>query len=150
MFQSYRQIAVLAIGFLLFIAVPALAAKRPLTGEDGVMLKRPQDAQISPDGKWVAFHYNEPQLKTGQRNSDIWLVPTSGGEPKKLTNGPKSDTRARWSPDGKTIAFLSDRGESGKTQVYLIRVDGGEAIALTSERSSVSSHSWSPDGKRIA
>src|SRR5207237_4649439 len=101
-------------------------------------------------GRWVAFHYTAPILKTAQRNSDIWIVSTTGGELRKLTNAPKSDTRARWSPDGRTIAFLSDRGESGKTQIYLIRMDGGEAIPLTSEKEAVSAHSWSPDGKRIA
>src|SRR5262249_50438461 len=124
----------------------ALAEKRPPTAEDCVMLKRPQEAQISPDGKWIAFYYTEPLLKTGQRNSNIWIVPATGGEPRKLTNTPKSNQHARWSPDGKTIAFLSDRGESGKTQIYLIPIDGGEALPLTNEKASVSSHSWSRDG----
>src|SRR5262249_15771232 len=57
----------------------ALAEKRPPTAEDCVMLKRPQEAQISPDGKWIAFYYTEPLLKTGQRDSNIWIVPATGG-----------------------------------------------------------------------
>ncbi|MEW6732025.1 MAG: S9 family peptidase [Acidobacteriota bacterium] len=144
-----RQTLVLAI-MIFLLATNVWAAKRPVTGEDSVMLKRPQDAQISPDGKWVSFHYSEPKLKTAPRNSDIWIVSTTGGEPRKLTNAPKQDGRARWSPDGKWLAFLSDRDDSGKTQIFLIRIDGGEAIALTNQKASVSAHSWSPDGKRIA
>ncbi|MBL8149710.1 MAG: S9 family peptidase [Blastocatellia bacterium] len=122
--------------------------KRPVTPEDNVMLKRPQDAQISPDGKFISFHYTEPQMTTSPRNSDVWLVSTSGGEVRKLTNAPRNDLRARWSPDGKSLAFISDR--SGRPQIYLIRIDGGEAKQLTNQPSAVSAHSWSPDGKYIA
>jgi dipeptidyl aminopeptidase/acylaminoacyl peptidase len=150
-FSISRQLAAF-IGLLFICAFTGLAAptKRPPTAEDSVMLKRPQESQISPDGNWIAFTYTEPVLKTTQRNTDIWLVAAKGGEPRRLTSAPKADYRARWSPDSQSIAFLSDRGEAGKTQIYIIRIDGGEAIPLTNEKASVYAHSWSPDGKRIA
>lgn len=147
---AYRILLIITLALCGVPGNAAVPAKRPVTAEDSVLLKRPNDAQISPDGKHIAFFYNETQLKTTPRNTDIWVVPTAGGAPRKLTNAPKSDSRPRWSPDGKWIAFLSDRGESGKNQIYLIRFDGGEAVALTNEKNAVSNHAWSPDGKRIA
>jgi dipeptidyl aminopeptidase/acylaminoacyl peptidase len=72
-----------------------------------------------------------------------------GGEPLRLTTSPKSETSPRFSPDGRYLAFLSDR-DGKKTQVWLMSRTGGEAFRLTSYSGEVSDLAWSPDGKRVA
>jgi dipeptidyl aminopeptidase/acylaminoacyl peptidase len=86
-------------------------------------------------------------------------VPTSGGEARALASSPAGDDTPRWSPDGRSLAFLSERPRAGekadeaseaKRQIWLIRPDGGEAVPLTSAPGSVSQLEWSADGKTIA
>ena len=103
--------------------------------------------QISPDGKWIAYEVGTPNLEANRVVRDIWLVSAEGGEARQITRG-GSDTRPRWSPDGKRIAFLSSR--DGEQQVYWITLDGGDANPLTSLSGGADTELWSPDGKWIA
>jgi dipeptidyl aminopeptidase/acylaminoacyl peptidase len=103
---------------------------------------------ISPDGSQVA--YSERTVVSGKDRSSIWLVGFAGGRPRRLTYGAWSDTRPRFSPDGRTIAFLSDREREGTSQVLLLPLDGGEAYAVTSFRRSVLEAEWMPDGRSLA
>ncbi len=112
-----------------------------------ISMHRVSDPQISPDGNWIVYSVATPDKEANQLVSDIWIVATSGGEPKQMTNG-GSDDRPRWSPDGRKIAFLS--GRSGTKQIYWISVGGGEATRLTSLSGGAANELWSPDGKTIA
>jgi dipeptidyl aminopeptidase/acylaminoacyl peptidase len=96
-------------------------APRPITPDDMADFTRLDDIQISPDGALVAFVAGE-QFKTDSTwaKSRIWLVPTDGGAAHPLTGGPRADDTPRWSPDGRTLAFLSDRLEDGRRQIYLL------------------------------
>jgi Tol biopolymer transport system component len=87
-----------------------MAARAPRP-EDLYDLRVPTDLALSPDGRYVAFSVKAVAPgKDGYRTS-LWLAPTDGSQPaRQLTVGSKSDTAPRWSPDGRTIAFLSDRG----------------------------------------
>jgi len=116
--------------------------------EDLFRTKRVSDAQVSPDGKWVAFVVTVVDKAENLLNSDIWLVSSDGKDSRQLTSSPKHDRHPRWSPDGKRIVFESNRG--GSFQLYTIQVDGGEARQLTTLSTEATQPIWSPDGKRIA
>lgn len=124
-------------------------SKRVMTFEDVMALKGVSDAQVSPDGKWVAYVVSTADMKENAADPDVWLVSTEKGSvPLRLTTSKKPDTSPRWSPDGRRLAFISSREE--RAQVFLISPFGGEAERLTESKTPVQSFQWSPDGRRIA
>lgn len=122
--------------------------KRLAKIDDIMAIRNIPEAQLSPDGRNVAFVISEADLEKDKYNSDIWLAAVDGSRTFQLTNGPGRDERPRWSPDGNRIAFLSDR--DGMNQVWLINPLGGEAQILSHVHSGVYSFLWSPDSKKIA
>ena len=122
-------------------------AKHAITFDDLIKLQHVAEAQVSPDGKWVAYTVATPDMDANRNASNIWIVPTAGGEAMQLTQSGK-DSSPAWAPDGKTIAFLSSR--SGDSQVYVLSMEGGEAHALTKLSTGADLVKWSPDGKTIA
>ena len=132
-------------------------SRRGVTAEDYFAFKFGGDPHISPDGKVVAYVLTTIDQKKNRRESSIWVVPADGSAaPRRLSAEGFSSNAPRWSPDGKTLAFLSARasdlpaGESPKSQIYLLSITGGgEAVALTKLKNSVQSYQWSPEGSRI-
>src|SRR5580693_2517394 len=122
------------------------AGKHAITFDDMIQMHRVGEAQVSPDGKWVVYSVSTPDMDANRGASNIWIVPTNGGAPLQLTQSGQ-DSSPVWSPDGKTIAFLSSR--SSDSQVYLLSMDGGEAKPLTHISTGVDLAKWSPDGKTI-
>ncbi|MGI8552431.1 MAG: S9 family peptidase, partial [Dehalococcoidia bacterium] len=105
--------------------------------------------QISPDGKSVAYVVGEIDREADDYRSAVWLVSSESGEARRLTAGGKNDSQPRWSSDGRSLAFVSDR--TGDTaQLYVIAAGGGEARKLTDRPRGVSEPAWSPDGRTIA
>lgn len=121
--------------------------KRLLTPQDLFRFAYLGDAQVSPDGSLVAYVHERLDQEQDKVLSEVWVVPASGGEPRKLTAGPR-DRLPRWSPDGRTLAFVSDR--SGKPQLWMISVAGGEAERIETKEDVASPAIWSPDGQSIA
>ncbi|MGH9862080.1 MAG: prolyl oligopeptidase family serine peptidase [Candidatus Acidiferrales bacterium] len=135
------------LSLLLILALP-LAAKRPLTFDDLIAFGRVSDPQISPDGHWVAYVVDHYDKTTNGRRSSIWLASLDTQENRQLTRSGKRDASPRWSPDGETLAFLSNR--SGSWQIWTIRLDGGEARPLAPLPVDVANLVWSPDGHSLA
>jgi len=127
------------------------AGARAITFDDFFSMGRVSDPQISPDGRQVAFVVTWYSMETNEGNSDIYLVfidgPDAGKRPQQLTGSPEGDSHPRFSPDGRTLAFVSSR--SGKSQVWLMPLGGGEARQLTFLSTGASSPEWMPDGKHI-
>jgi dipeptidyl aminopeptidase/acylaminoacyl peptidase len=142
----------LLCGAILFLAplrghAQSDGEKKLLTPEASLNMRAIMDLQYSPDGKRLAFVVMEP-AKGQNRKRHIWIHEAGEENSRQFTYSEKSESGPRWSPDGKTLAFLSDRGEA--QQIYLMRADGGEGVALTKGKNGVRGFEWSPDGTRIA
>ena len=122
-------------------------AKHPITFADLIGMHRVAEPEVSRDGKWVAYTVSTPDMEVNRGASNIWVVATAGGAEMQLTRS-GHDSSPVWSPDGKTLAFLSSR--SGDSQVYLLSMEGGEAHALTKLSTGADMVKRSPDGKTIA
>jgi dipeptidyl aminopeptidase/acylaminoacyl peptidase len=118
-----------------------------LTPEASLNIRSISELQFSPDGSRLAFVVTEPPKGT-TRARHIWVYDKQGGAVRQFTYSAKAESSPRWSPDGKQLAFLSNRDE--EQQIYVMRADGGEGVAVTKGKRSVKSFEWSPDGKQIA
>jgi dipeptidyl aminopeptidase/acylaminoacyl peptidase len=137
-----RHVLSLSLASLLaaFGPTAAAAGTPPFTATEMMKLKRLADPQLHPDGTQLAFALTEIDLAGATRDTDLWLVPVAGGEPRRLTANPASDSRPRFSPDGRTLGFLSTR--DGSSQVWALDLKGGEARKLTSLATGVDAFEW--------
>lgn len=129
---------------LVIAGTPAFAQHVPSI-EEVISLRSVGGATLSPDGKSVLYGVQTTDWNENRYDTELWL--SRNGEPGiQLTNTPKgSSSNGNFSPDGKWIGFLANRGN--KTQIHVIRLDGGEARAVTNEEENISSFVWHPSGK---
>jgi dipeptidyl aminopeptidase/acylaminoacyl peptidase len=105
--------------------------------------------ELSPDGGHVVFSLQRVDKKSEKKYSNLWVVPVLKGAPRQFTFGDQTDSQPKWSPDGGSIAFLSNREDEKQSQVYVIPFSGGEARRVTDFKGTIGVFEWSPDGKRF-
>jgi dipeptidyl aminopeptidase/acylaminoacyl peptidase len=129
----------------------AAAAPDRFGPDDLQRLAHVAEPALSPDGTQVAYSVTVTNVDEDKLQSDLWRVAFDGTGRVQLTFTPRHDEWSpAWSPDGKWLAFLSDRGdEDAQTQVWAMPVGGGDARAFTHLPGGVSDFAWSPDGTRI-
>src|ERR1700694_4817134 len=149
MFRTHRIL--LAVVFLsASFALGQSPTQRVLRVDDMHRFQEVRDAQISPEGKWVAYTLNSVDTTADKSDSDVWMVSWDGSQQLRLTSSPENENAPRWSPDGHYLSFLSGRkGKAKGTQVWLLDRMGGEAQQLTDVKGRISSYSWSPDSRRL-
>ncbi|MEO6445555.1 MAG: S9 family peptidase [Gemmatimonadaceae bacterium] len=135
-------------GALAWAATPLAAQDRRLTPSDIFQLEYAADPQLSPDGQWVTYVRQWSDPMTDRRYSNIWLVRSDGSQHRPLSSGKVTDESPRWSPDGKRMAYLSNR--SGSTQLYVRWMDTGESFPITNSPNPPSAPTWSVDGSQLA
>src|SRR5437879_275182 len=136
---------------------------RSMTIEDLYQFKFLSRPRISPDGQRVAFVVTTIYERKHEYRSSIWMVSCDCGEARRFTAAPANTSDPRWSPEGRSLTFVSEReGElegkdgkeqkkrgKGKPQIWLMPTGGGEARQLTYLEHGVSNPTWSPDSKRL-
>jgi dipeptidyl aminopeptidase/acylaminoacyl peptidase len=130
------------------LCLTAAGSSNAWTPDDMLKVKGVGGVQVSPDGGWVAFTVTEHNLQTSEPISQVWLAHADGSGSRQLTHETRSSSNPRWSPDGKRIAFLSER--SGVSNVWTMMLAGGKAIQLTASKAGVRAFQWSHTGHLIA
>jgi dipeptidyl aminopeptidase/acylaminoacyl peptidase len=138
-------------------AAVSAAGARPFTLDDAMGVRHLSDPRFSPDGRRIVYTVRENDSRTNIDRSSLWVVPVSGGPAVRLTYLGPRDRQPRWSPDGRLIAFLSDRDAldeqgqpvHGRTQVWVMSAFGGEPRQVTRSATPISEFAWSPDAGRL-
>lgn len=139
----------LSVVILLLVSfVSAHAQKRAFTIEDLYRVKAASDLEVSPDGKSIIYTVTTPDLPRGKRATHIWIMDTDGRNARQLTNSSQGESSPVFSPDGRSIAFISSK--DGDSNIYVMPSSGGEWRRLTNISTGVSGLVWSPDSKQIA
>ncbi len=138
-----RRLALLG-GLCAGLGVSPLPAAGPFRFDELARVARVGAFSLSPDGRWIACAVATADLEENRMRSAVWMVPSSGGEARKMTLGEKRDSDPKFSPDGKKLAFLSNR--DGGSQIWVLDLSGGEPQKKTSFPTEINAYKWSPDG----
>ncbi|MBI3475533.1 MAG: S9 family peptidase [Acidobacteria bacterium] len=145
-FRLTSSLAALLLATSLFAQSPA---KRLLTADDVYRTQYVHDIQVSPEGKWISYTLTTVDRKADKRRNAVWMVNWEGTQDLPLTAESSSDSSARWSPDGKYLAFMSARPADTTSQIWLLDRRGGEARQLTNVKGEIDDYRWSPDSNRL-
>lgn len=149
-FGHWARVGLLLTVSAIGLAGPAAAQDRkPMSAADMWGLKRLASPVLSPDGRQALVSISTYDLKTDQRNADLYLFPVDGGPSRQLTTDPAPEGEAVWSPDGKLIAFSAKRDGDKAPQIYVIPADGGEARRVTSVPTGARLPKWLPDNNGL-
>lgn len=111
----------------------------------------PGEVHVSPDGSQCAFVLVRMDRSENAQKRSLWIVPTDGsGAARQLTSGPRSDAMPRWSPDGRWLAFLSNREAEWRPDLYVIDMRGAEPSKVAQLPRGIEDYAWAPDSSRFA
>ncbi|MCH8101424.1 MAG: S9 family peptidase [Proteobacteria bacterium] len=144
---AIKRPSVLGTAVLLAWSVHAYA-DRLFDIDTYLAIKSVSSITVSPDGEYLAYTQSHRDLEKDTWQSAVWMQPTAGGEPVRMSAAGTGAWSPKWSPDNRYLALLSDR-KDGRTQVWLLDRRGGDAQALTEFKQGVRSYEWSPDGTRM-
>ncbi|WP_156255895.1 S9 family peptidase [Sandarakinorhabdus oryzae] len=147
--MNARTILSLGGAIALVLATPALAQARRFSPDDLPKIVRLGDPILSPDGKAVLSVIARANLTDNRWDGALTLIDVASKASRVLTQGRQGVASPRWSPDGRSIAFLA-QDDGGKAQVFLLSMDGGDARAVTSSKTPVTQFAWAPDGASLA
>lgn len=141
----------LALLFAASFASSAFAQtdKKPFKPADFYKIPTVSDPQVSPNGQWVSYGVSMVDTAKDKRVSHLWMQSWDGKTSIQLTHGEMPASSARWSPDGKYLAFLSSRESKNGSQLWLLDRRGGEAKKVTDIKGDLDSYEWSPDGSKV-
>ncbi|TMB99243.1 MAG: S9 family peptidase [Chloroflexi bacterium] len=122
--------------------------RRGVRPEDFYLVSNVSDPKMAPDGSRVAYVVTRPDKEANEMRTSVWVVPADGSSLARQFSRGNKDHSPRWSPDGRYLAFVSERGE--KNQLFVASLEGGEAKQVTKAEHGVSQPAWSPDGRRLA
>jgi dipeptidyl aminopeptidase/acylaminoacyl peptidase len=120
------------------------ATRRPMTFDDFAAVRNVGDPQVSPDGKWVLYSLRTTDVAANRRTTVTMLAPISGGSAKQFPDANVKASEARWSPDGKRVAYIA----SG--QLWIADANGANARQITNVSGGASGPVWAPSGDRLA
>ncbi len=146
--------ATLAVSALAAAPATKSAPLKPWTSDDILALRSVSDPQLSPDGTRVVYVVTSYTSDSARYQADLWLGTVATGEQRRLTTSEADEHAPRWSPDSRTIAFLSDREVPGSNakgeQVWMLPLDGGEASPFTQAPQGVTRFEWFATGAGVA
>ena len=134
----------LVCALALFASITVAAQGARLTVDEILKIRRVGDPQLSPDGRFVAYTVTVPDVEGNRSRTQVYRIPSTGGEPKQLTDGAASSNTPRWSPDGRKLAYVTGG------QIWLMDADGSDKKQLTKISTGAGDPLWSPDGKWLA
>ena len=142
------SVALAAVAVTLPSGGEAQTGGRPLQVEEFLALDRASDPRVSPDGQRVVYSVTTTDVGANSRATDLWLVAAGGGEPRRISDARRGGRHARWSPDGRTIAYVTTRGVAGEVRLYDVsRRRSRRLVALSTGAAGVV---WSPTGTHLA
>jgi len=160
--EAFGMIPKLLLFCVLIAGLPCIApaqnagasgSRHPFTFADMMSLKRIGDPQVSPDGRWVLFSAVDVNVEENTRKPHLWIVPAAGGESRQITSGQEGENRGRFSPDSKSILYVSSA--VGGSQIWIAAFNSqsgtisGDARQLTSISTEADGALWTPDGKQV-
>ena len=150
--RTFAAFLALGLALPLLPAAQPVPARRPMTFNDMMHMKRLGSTAVSPDGKWLGYAVTTANLDQNSLTTELWLQPIAGGEPHRVAVAGLNDSGIEFAPDGKRILFLS--GRSGVEEVWLADFDAATGATsnprmLTSIATGADDAIWSPDGKSI-